>query len=229
MTNTTTVHQPGEWPKTVQRALPPMRRHSELDIPTEREREITQWDPSPRVALKSTFSQLFYRGMWLTVQCEFCSTIIIRLNKLWKAKFFILCDVILLVRRQEKLWTWSLLGLEKLRPVYTCDFSCDFDAILHTKPATAYPARVCSRVTLRLSFQSTHCFTKKTFVQGRVRRICTRNRARNRIKNRMCKRAFKGLHMQFLMRFCVQNLPQPTLPGFSSRNATTTYRQVNLS
>ena len=28
-------------------------------------------------------------------------------------------------------------------------FRCDFDAILRTKPATAYPARVCSRVTLR--------------------------------------------------------------------------------
>ena len=36
-----------------------------------------------------------------------------------------------------------------LRHVYTCDFSCDFDTILCTKPATAYPARVCSRVTLR--------------------------------------------------------------------------------
>ena len=31
------------------------------------------------------------------------------------------------------------------RPVYTCDF----DAILRTKPAPAYPARVFSRVTLR--------------------------------------------------------------------------------
>ena len=29
------------------------------------------------------------------------------------------------------------------------DFSCDFDAILRTKPAPAYPARVFSRVTLR--------------------------------------------------------------------------------
>ena len=28
-------------------------------------------------------------------------------------------------------------------------FRCDFDAILRTKPATAYPARVCSRVTLQ--------------------------------------------------------------------------------
>ena len=36
-----------------------------------------------------------------------------------------------------------------LRPVYICDFSCDFDAILSTKPAPAYPARVFSRVTLR--------------------------------------------------------------------------------
>ena len=35
-----------------------------------------------------------------------------------------------------------------LRPVYTCDFSCDFDAILRTKLAPAYPARVFSRVTL---------------------------------------------------------------------------------
>ena len=33
-----------------------------------------------------------------------------------------------------------------LRPVYTCDFSCDVDAILRTKFATAYPARVVSRV-----------------------------------------------------------------------------------
>ena len=36
-----------------------------------------------------------------------------------------------------------------LRPVYTCDFSCDFDAIMRTKPAPAYPARVYSRVKLR--------------------------------------------------------------------------------
>ena len=28
-------------------------------------------------------------------------------------------------------------------------FRRDFDAILRTKPATAYPARVCGRVTLR--------------------------------------------------------------------------------
>ena len=28
-------------------------------------------------------------------------------------------------------------------------FRCDFDAILRTKPAPAYPARVFSRVTLR--------------------------------------------------------------------------------
>ena len=40
-------------------------------------------------------------------------------------------------------------GLSMLRPVYTCDFSCDFDAILHTKPAPAYPALVFSRVSLR--------------------------------------------------------------------------------
>ena len=38
---------------------------------------------------------------------------------------------------------------ESLRPVYTCDFRCDFGAILRTKPAPAYPARVYSRVTLR--------------------------------------------------------------------------------
>ena len=36
-----------------------------------------------------------------------------------------------------------------LRPVYTCDFSCDFGAILRTKPAPAYPVRVFSRVSLR--------------------------------------------------------------------------------
>ena len=28
-------------------------------------------------------------------------------------------------------------------------FRCDFDAILRTKPAPAYPARVCNHVTLR--------------------------------------------------------------------------------
>ena len=70
-------------------------------------------------------------------------------------------------------------------------FRCDFGAILRTKPAPAYPARVFSRVTLRrntvklagigkkdifknmsyLSFQSTRCVAKKTFVQGRVRRV----------------------------------------------------------
>ena len=35
------------------------------------------------------------------------------------------------------------------RPVYTCYFSCNFGAILRTKPAPADPARVFSRVTLR--------------------------------------------------------------------------------
>ena len=36
-----------------------------------------------------------------------------------------------------------------LRPVNTCDFWCDLNAILRTKPAPAYPARAFSRVTLR--------------------------------------------------------------------------------
>ena len=40
------------------------------------------------------------------------STIILHLSKLWKAKFFILCDVIFLVRLQEKFdidhsWEWN--------------------------------------------------------------------------------------------------------------------------
>ena len=51
---------------------------------------------------------------------------------------------------------WDRLCIRKIaclngpsRPVYTCDFSCDFDAILRTKPAPAYPAGFFSRVTLR--------------------------------------------------------------------------------
>ena len=39
------------------------------------------------------------------------SIIIFYLSKLWKAKFFILCDVIFLVKL-EKFWNWSLLGVE---------------------------------------------------------------------------------------------------------------------
>ena len=38
---------------------------------------------------------------------------------------------------------------EGLTPVYTYDFSCDLDAILRMKPASAYLAWVFSRVTLR--------------------------------------------------------------------------------
>ena len=70
-------------------------------------------------------------------------------------------------------------------------FRCDLGAILRTKPAPAYPTRVFSRVTLRrntvklagigrrMSSKICHTFLsnpldasrKKTFVQGRVRRV----------------------------------------------------------
>ena len=46
--------------------------------------------------------------------------IIFHLSKLWKAKFFILCDVVVfLVRMQEKFWSWPLFGVKGLN-VYTC-------------------------------------------------------------------------------------------------------------
>ena len=46
-------------------------------------------------------------------------------------------------------------GLESgpLRPIYTCDFSYDFGAILRTKPAPAYPARVFSRVNAATKYR----------------------------------------------------------------------------
>ena len=88
-------------------------------------------------------------------------------------------------------------------------FRCDFGAILRTKPAPAYPARVFSRVTLRrntvklaglerrMSSKICHTFLSNPLDASRKKKscrvglgaFCTRNRIRNRIKNRMCKRA----------------------------------------
>ena len=135
---------------------------------------------------------------------------LIWINKTWHGPIFALAHFL-------QLWTWShlqwmlrrtypvlsrpihtLLPLQmwaiwaRKRPVYTmrfsCDFSCNFDAILRKKPAQAYPTRVFSRVMLRqippsliaeigkrglqliydiiwLSFQSSRCFAKKASVQ----------------------------------------------------------------
>ena len=91
------------------------------------------------------------------------------------------------------------------RPVYTCDFSYDFDAILRAKPAPTYPARVFGRVTLR---QST-AILSRNWKEGCLQIICDNFLSsprdaslkkhsyrvalgavcmRNRIKNLMCKR-----------------------------------------
>ena len=40
------------------------------------------------------------------------SVTIFHLSKLWKAKFFILCDVTSLVRAAGEIWYWSLLGVK---------------------------------------------------------------------------------------------------------------------
>ena len=50
-------------------------------------------------------------------------------------------------------------GGKEGRPVYTSDF----DAILRTKPAPAYPARVLSRVTLRKDTAKSAEIGKKSF------------------------------------------------------------------
>ena len=42
------------------------------------------------------------------------SIVIFRLSELWKARFFIPCDVIFLVRLQGKIRIWSLLGVKGL-------------------------------------------------------------------------------------------------------------------
>ena len=53
------------------------------------------------------------------MQWEFGSTVIFHLSiKLWRARFFILGDVILLVRLQEKNWNWSVV-FRALRPCHT--------------------------------------------------------------------------------------------------------------
>ena len=103
-----------------------------------------------------------------------------------------------------------------LRPVYTCDFSCDFDAILRTKPAPGYPTLVFSRVTLRHNtaklaeigkrgclqiicdtFLSNPCdaLRKKAFVQGRVRSVLY---AKSHQKSRVCKRALRNMNWQWI-------------------------------
>ena len=55
----------------------------------------------PLPSSKSTFSQPFQEKC-ISEVVRICSIIIFHLSKLWKAKFFILCDVIFLVRLQEK-------------------------------------------------------------------------------------------------------------------------------
>ena len=59
------------------------------------------------------------------MQWAFGSTIIFRLNKQWKAKFFILCDVILLVRLQGKFeidqsWEWRVKRRAREEGTVTC-------------------------------------------------------------------------------------------------------------
>ena len=60
---------------------------------------------------KTTFSQHF-KEKCISDVVRIGSTIIFHLSKLWKAKFFILCDVIFLVRLQGKFeidhsWEWK--------------------------------------------------------------------------------------------------------------------------
>ena len=50
---------------------------------------------------KSVFSQPF-KKRWMSDVARICSIITFHLSKLWKVKFSILCDVIFLVRLQEK-------------------------------------------------------------------------------------------------------------------------------
>ena len=60
------------------------------------------------------------------MQWEFSSAIILLLNKLWKVKFFILCDVILLVRLQEKFelgHCWDCRALETWSTIWECPTS----------------------------------------------------------------------------------------------------------
>ena len=51
---------------------------------------------------KSTFSEPFKEKMYISEVLRIGSAIIFHLSELWKAKFSILCDVLLLVRLQEK-------------------------------------------------------------------------------------------------------------------------------
>ena len=79
---------------------------------------------------KSTFSQPFKEKCTSEV-IRIGSIIIFHLSKLWKAKFFILCDIIYLVRLQEKFeidhsWEWEdyLLGLCLLGNKYFSACTC---------------------------------------------------------------------------------------------------------
>ena len=51
---------------------------------------------------KSTFSQPYKEMYFKWVSENWYSIIMFRVSKLWKARFSILCDVIFLVRLQEK-------------------------------------------------------------------------------------------------------------------------------
>ena len=72
--------------------------------------EITK---TSRTSSRSTFSQPFEEKC-VSVVVRIGSIIILRLSKLWKAKFSILCDVIFLVRLQDwEMWNWSPLGVKE--------------------------------------------------------------------------------------------------------------------
>ena len=63
---------------------------------------------------RSKFSQPF-REKCISEVVRIDSIILFHRYKLWKAKFFILCDVIFLVKLHwEEIWNWSILGVKGL-------------------------------------------------------------------------------------------------------------------
>ena len=69
---------------------------------------------------KSTFSQPSYKENCISEVVWIGVIIIFHLSKLWKTKLSILCDVIFLVRLQEKFEIESLFGVKGLRRVLCC-------------------------------------------------------------------------------------------------------------
>ena len=56
--------------------------------------------------------------VWVSEVVGIGSIIIFHLSKLWKAKVFILCDVIFISGEAAgEIWNWSLLGAEGLNGV----------------------------------------------------------------------------------------------------------------